>query len=368
MSGKTASKIIRFSEWWDFKLPLPLSIMFALACSQGMSAEQLFGATFTLIGTGFCAAIYASIVNDFCDCRADQIAGKNKLMGMISPGLRLVLLLSSLALLAATIICLQTNILALTCFIGVILVFTCYSMPPIRLKERGFAGLAAIAVGEHVLPSLLAIALVLPQLKEPVAPFWIVAISIWSGAFGLRGIVWHQINDLQSDVLSDVQTAVREYGPTTMRHLIKTVIFPLEVLSYVSILVLTGSQYCYYSLAAYAVVEFLNYKYMKSNLIVVTPSSNERFILFEYYQLFFPVACLLTAMTYDAHFALLLALFCILFCQPISRTLKILFHIGYFRGYRTVKTRISRAESESTLTVAKLHELAQYAIERQSLG
>src|SRR6185437_14849490 len=109
-----------------------------------------------------------STINDITDLRQDECAGKVTPMMSLTHLQRGVLLAAIVALnllVAAAIFRLRCSF---AIFLSLLALFTAYSTFPLRLKERGAAGVVAISLGEHVLPVLLASALVLELTQKPV--------------------------------------------------------------------------------------------------------------------------------------------------------------------------------------------------------
>jgi hypothetical protein len=141
-----------------------------------------------------CAA-YVSVINDLTDRHDDATAGKANrltdqpravvallLIGTIAPAVVLLWYWWSDPLLRWTYAC-------------VWIAFSLYSIPPARLKHRGFAGVLADASGAHLFPTLLFVLLIVRGAERPVDPIWLGAVGIWALCDGLRGILWHQLGD-----------------------------------------------------------------------------------------------------------------------------------------------------------------------------
>src|SRR5690349_9955647 len=152
------------------------------------------------------AAIYASLINDVTDLAGDLRAGKrNSLAGRSR---------SFVATLVAIVIAVgfffawlwRDDAALLWCYLATWLAFSLYSLPPLRLKERGAAGVLCDAAGEHLFPALVAVLLACRGAQRAVNGSWIAAVAVWALAFGLRGIVWHQLTDIANDRAADFRT------------------------------------------------------------------------------------------------------------------------------------------------------------------
>lgn len=324
-----ASQLTRIEQWWDFKMQQPLAAIFALALQQGLFADKVLGLILLLLICGLTAGTFASLVNDFTDLEIDKKAGKIRLIAKFPPICRLLALVAVCFLCLGNFFLLLPNPAAGLIYLSICLVFTCYSIRPFRFKERGFLGAIAIAFGEHLLPTMLAIALV--PFSSSMQPTIIAALAVWSFCFGLRGIFWHQIADESNDKSASCRTAAVELGTDTLVLWTKRFVFPVEVAAVLTILICTKASIVWLGLGLYFAFEYLQYRYMKANLILVKPAENARFIMFEYYQLFLPLALLFTCSRFDSTYLWLSVFYLMLFAKPAMRTGKILLHLARWR-------------------------------------
>lgn len=325
--------LTRVNQWWAFKLPLPIGIACAYAYSNQIGAGPFAVAALLLLLCGVTAALFASVINDIADLEQDRLAGKERAIVMLGPTGRSLVLSAVVGLSIATALTLQKYCHPYAClsYLAIIAVFMAYSIEPVRLKRRSYWGLMAVALGEHVLPTLLALFLLLPLTSTVDLWKWLLSAGIWSFAFGLRGIIWHQISDLRADELGKCATAATTIGEKKLALAAGCFIFPLELLSFGYLLLLSDNVLSYVFLLLHVVVEFLNFKYMQAGLIIVSPKENGRFILFEYYQLFLPLSMLLSLTMHESAYGIALVVFMILFAEPIQRLLKILLHLIRWR-------------------------------------
>jgi hypothetical protein len=109
-----------------------------------------------------------------------------------------------------------------------------YSIPPIRLKERGILGAMMDALGAHVVPTLLFGISMAAVSERP--PGWrmtafLLAAACWALMTGLRGIIVHQVRDRESDLAAGVRTFAGVMGRGTARTLLFRRIYPAELLA-----------------------------------------------------------------------------------------------------------------------------------------
>jgi hypothetical protein len=183
-----------------------------------------------------------------------------------------------------------------------------------RLKRRGIWGVIADASGAHLFPTLLGVVLVYRGQAAPIDSVWLVAVAIWSVCYGLRGILWHQLTDRDSDARIAVRTFAQAHGIATLRRLAHGVVFPCEVAALGCMLWLIGSVLPIVFLALYLLLAwshpctggFQTRPY--SPLVIVVPREGKvargieyRLAMFRYYELYLPLALLLaSALRYPA--------------------------------------------------------------------
>src|SRR5262249_10037133 len=118
----------------------------------------------------------------------------------------------------------------LTCYLAIWLAFALYSIPPFRLKKRGLPGVLWCAAGEQMFPALTAVFIACRGAQRPVSGVWVTSVPVWALAFGLRGIVWHQLTDLENDRRACVQTFAARH-PRGAAILGTFIVFPLELIA-----------------------------------------------------------------------------------------------------------------------------------------
>src|SRR6476659_5250153 len=93
-------KVIRSSEWWEYKMPILLSLAYAPAVHANKSLDGLAGWFGMMLASLIVGAAYVSILNDICDMKDDLASGKSNRLSKIPPVVRWTLLISVLALAA----------------------------------------------------------------------------------------------------------------------------------------------------------------------------------------------------------------------------------------------------------------------------
>jgi 4-hydroxybenzoate polyprenyltransferase len=273
---------------------------------------------FLIVATGFISASFASLVNDYTDLEADRLGGKNTALMQIGPNQRKLALAISIIAAVLTYNLMRPFPTAQAVFAALCAIFAFYSLPPARLKGRGAFGVIAISLGEHVLPAVLAVVLVAESLSLAISPFLLVCLCGWSCAFGMRGIFWHQLTDIENDSKAGCLTLAVNVQAKTLENIARFVIFPLEIIFLVTVLVQVGEPAVWWALALYCVLDFCRYRFMAQNIIIVEAKPFARFVMFEYYQILLPLALLLAAIKDDTVAAFLAVAYIGLFIAPIA--------------------------------------------------
>jgi 4-hydroxybenzoate polyprenyltransferase len=142
-----------------------------------------------------CPATY--LLNDYIDIDGDRIKAPGRAHDLHRPSLRLIVLLFSGGIVWALAAChgVAGGVVAVLVAAAV-----AYSVPPLRLKVRGFAGVATAALAQR-LPFFLI--LCASHELRPIAAAWIVG---YLGLVGLLFILHHQGEDLEVDRAAGLRT------------------------------------------------------------------------------------------------------------------------------------------------------------------
>ncbi len=288
---------LRVHHWWGFKLPPPLAIFYA---SCGLSNVPVLSklpalAALTLALASGAAAI--SLVNDWFDRSEDEAAGKPNRLREASPKDFALLLLPHALLALGFVLLWHDRPLLLATYIGCWASFLLYSVPPFRLKTRGFAGILADAAGASLFPCLLALAAVGVPTAAAQAGAWIAGVALWSLMLGIRGILWHQLADLDHDLKSRTATFVVRASRKRAESLAIRIVFPLELAGLWLMLATLGSSWADWALGAYLVLVALKIVRFRARPAIVVDGARRFFLMHDYYLALLPLALLLQAAT-----------------------------------------------------------------------
>jgi 1,4-dihydroxy-2-naphthoate octaprenyltransferase len=240
-------------------------------------------------------AAYVSVINDLTDRDEDLAAGKaNRLAGRSRATAALFL---AIPIAVGVVICYlwRDDALLLSLYLAAWLAFSLYSIPPFRFKTRGILGVLCDASGSNLFPSLVAVILAYRAAYRPVSFLWLAAVGAWTMANGIRGILWHQLTDVDNDRAAGVRTFVERHPPHVAIRLGTYIAFPLELLALAVILWQIRSPLPLLFLGIYAFVASKRLRHWSMNAVIVAPKPRYLIVLHEYYGLYLPLAILIAS-------------------------------------------------------------------------
>ncbi|HEY6138528.1 MAG TPA: UbiA family prenyltransferase [Thermoanaerobaculia bacterium] len=312
--------LIRADEWWDYKLVPILSTFYATALVLRVAVTSLWVGALTLLLSIVAVAIYASAVNELTDRVDDAAAGKRN---RAADGPRSVTALVAVAVSAGLAFAWfwRGDRPLLACYLAAWLAFALYSIPPVRLKKRGFAGVLCDAAGEQMFPALAAVFVACLGVRRVPGGAWVAAVAVWALAFGLRGIVWHQLKDLENDRAAGIRTFASRL-PRGAALIGAFVVFPLELCAFALMLSQIGSPWPAAFLVLYAVYAVQSARRRQLAPVIVAPKPRSFIVLQDFYTDLFPVALLVASAVRDRRDALVLAAHLLLFPRPVIHAIR----------------------------------------------
>lgn len=297
--GKLAGDV-RASEWWTYKIAPILASAYATAVVLEVSPASLWPTLLLLLMALVALAAFASLINDICDLEEDRLGGKpNKLDGM--PRRRLAALFGACSLsgIAATAWLLRYSPVTASVYVANWLVFVLYSIPPIRLKHRALLGVVAIALGEALLPHMLTVFVTAAAVSRQPPTVWAALVAVWSFAVGLRSILWHQLRDHEADRRAGVETLAVRWSPRLVERAGLWIVFPIELAVFLGILCELDLTVAWALLGVYAATESARRGLLNVTAVVVRPAPGDRLVMFEFYDLFYPIASIAGSLSRD---------------------------------------------------------------------
>jgi 4-hydroxybenzoate polyprenyltransferase len=235
---------MRAAEWWSYKIPPLLAIAYAFILIGDRPPVESIPQAVAGIVSIIAVAAYGYVINDCFDIEVDRRAGKRNSMAgrsvMQRAGILAVIL--SVGWLPAVVV----GYGGLSCLLLAInfLLPTIYSIPPIRLKERGVSGILSDAFAAHLVPTLfLASLLVLPLPTVGLYRWLVVGVmAAWYLCVGLRGIMTHQILDREADLASGVVTLATTQDAIRLLRWDRRILYVVEMGVFVSLILLLGQR------------------------------------------------------------------------------------------------------------------------------
>lgn len=321
-SIRTLATLVRASQWWDYKLAPILVIFYATLVREGASLALEYREAATLLVGLIAGAAYVSISNDIADRRDDRIAGKANRLEGLSHGTIALLLAFPVSIGGMVAWHWRDDVLLLLAYGGAWLAFTAYSLPPFRLKARGAAGVMADALGSQCLPSIVATLAAARGIGHAPDLAWVAAVAVWSGAYGVRGILWHQLHDAAADRASNTGTFVQRHGAIRTRTFVSRFLFPLELVALAAVLAMIPGRASLAGLALYGLFAIGKIERFKLRAVLVEPVDRYLLILFDFYIVFWPITLLIAAAISTPLDAGVLAAQLLLFPVANARTLR----------------------------------------------
>ena len=344
------SSLVRADNWAYSKIPPLLAVGYGTILVNGMDFLSGLQALFLSFVCIFSVAAYGHIVNDIFDIEQDLAIGKKNAMARLSPILRLGACLIFIASGVGPLFLRDFGLAAVILLAINYLLPMIYSVPFIRLKERGFLGVLADALGAHLVPTLF-IALSLTDMNNTSSTLgYAVAASagIWAFFAGLRGIIIHQIADERSDRSANVVTFVTSRRRKRLRKLVLRFFVPCEVIGLIWFLgiMLPSSPLLAIFILIYGAGEFAKVKFRwKLPLFYPEHPSKEPYLPLvnnEFHEVWLPCALVGQLVFKDLFYGLMLAVHIVLFRSIIKERLIILGNLRHDFSELRRRGRIAR--------------------------
>ncbi len=204
----SVAKPFRAEDWWIGKASLLIGLVYLFTIYFQIPFEH-FGiwaccSLITIIG--FASLGY--LVNDYFDLEKDKLANKKNFLLHKSVFQQAVYFSIAFLLLFAPWYFLPYDFFTIALMLLQLLLYLLYSLPAIRLKERGLWGLITDALYAHSIPAIMAAHTYALIANEPIAIPFIVLLFTWQFCIGIRNILLHQLNDYNSDRISNTKTYI----------------------------------------------------------------------------------------------------------------------------------------------------------------
>lgn len=282
--------LLRIRDWWQFKLTPPLALFLATLVAAGEPLlPRWLDMLALLAGIAICAA-FVSLINDYCDREEDARSGKANRVAAFPVGVARTMLILVVGAGVAIAVAWRDEPAALFLYAGSWIAFAAYSAPPMRLKTRGLPGVVADALGSTMFPVLLAVVLAGPPggTGGDALMMMVAAAAVWAFGWGMRGILYHQLGDAESDGRGLVRTFVQRRGAKAAELLSQRVALPLELIGLLALFVIVGSVVPLVFLGIYMGVVAGRAKFMGF-------AGKRQLVLSEYYDGLLPLAMIVAS-------------------------------------------------------------------------
>jgi len=320
-----AIKTIRASEWWGYKLAPLLAVGYATAMKSGKSLAEAGPYLLYIMLAMALGAAYVSVINDITDMEEDLAIGKKNRMAGVAPSRRWIFPVVALLAGAAYIATFYPHFLIMALAMMPWIAFSCYSIPPVRLKKRGIWGVLADASGAHLFTSLFVVASMSYYTGVSIDWIWFSAVGIWALCYGVRGILWHMFFDRENDIASGTPTYATTVDPGRFRAR-EWVILSVEMVAMGVMLWRIGLVLPLLALIFYLIFAVSSWQKLKfrSVIILMPPGYPYPYFIFlaDFYQVFLPFSLLLRAAMAFRYDWIVLIVHGVLFSYGIYRLLR----------------------------------------------
>ena len=328
-------RTIRASEWWGYKLAPLLAIGYATAMKSGKSLLEASPYLLYIMLAMALGAAYVSVINDITDMKEDLAIGKKNRMAGVAPSRRWLFPAAALVAGAAYIATFYPHVLIMALAVMPWIAFSCYSIPPVRLKKRGIPGVLADASGAHIFTSLFIVASMSYYTGEPIDWIWFGAVGVWALCYGLRGILWHMFFDRDNDLASNTPTYATKVDPAGFRGR-ERMILVFEMVALGMMLWRIGRPLPVVFLIFYLLFVAASWRKLGFRIVVILmpPGQPYPYLIFlaDFYQVFLPLSLLLRASLAFRYDWIVLLVHVVLFSWSIRRLLRYAWRIARVPG------------------------------------
>jgi 4-hydroxybenzoate polyprenyltransferase len=175
-------------------------LLFSLAAN--LNATIIHTIALKLLPTYLLVGISGYFLNDLFDVKADELSNKFNITTILNKYvvLFIILFFGLIGFYLLFTISKQASLVLVFQF----LLLLGYSLPFIRLKEKGILGLITDAIYAHVIPGIILLYALQEYIVIPLSLCSIFILFLF--LLGLRDIAIHQFEDLEKDIQSNTKT------------------------------------------------------------------------------------------------------------------------------------------------------------------
>lgn len=309
-----APLLVRPRAWWYNKVPLSVTLVLLLV--DGGSLDFRAAGALALVLLTVCAVgNFGYALNDLYDVDEDAKAGRGN--AALELGLtRTAWIVAGSGALAVALGAAGAGLAGAGLTFATLFLPMAYSIPPLRIKERGWLGVAADALAAHVFPAALALLTVahLGVARPSLAAAG--CVLAWSVAVGIRGILSHQLCTADRDAQAGLRTVVHDLGRDPLERFIVFGLLPLEAAGFAGAAALLNTGWVLWAAGAlYLLCDAYRVSDSRFTVRAMRPDGQRYLPLVEesFYKAWGPLVIGVDAALADLRFLLAPALYALLF-------------------------------------------------------
>lgn len=313
----------RTSDWWEYKISPILAIAYATSITLDSSVNNNILWILILIVSITIGAIFVSTINDISDIEDDIASGKPNRMTNINIKYRWIIPTTCILLGLICLAIFSPDIISMILYTLPWLAYSLYSFKPFRLKERGFLGVLADALGAHVFISLFIVSSLSYYTESQIDWTWFFLIGAWTLIVGIKGILWHQYFDRENDLISQTRTFATTIDPSKIQQY-EMILICSELCVLALILIKLNILIVNMFFGIYLIISFLRYTALNHQVTIILFSKKykSQILLFDFYVAILPISLLIYYSTIEPKTMFLLVLHLVLFPNRILEILR----------------------------------------------
>lgn len=241
-AGKTI-KLVRFYDWWNAKIAYLFLPFYFLLHGSGMDPVIAIAVFTLLLSYLVSTAAFGHIVNDIGDAKPDHDSSRYNFALLVSRKYLYTALFLCILFSVVVLMLLKATIVVYVLALVELVLFAIYSLPPLRLKES-YVGILIDSFYAHVVPFSIVTLIFYDQYGDSINAYVMIFMFslIWQFASGIRGIMHHQIEDLENDLQSGTLTAIVKMGAKRAESISTYIVSPVEFIVLVTLLLISAEQ------------------------------------------------------------------------------------------------------------------------------
>jgi tetratricopeptide (TPR) repeat protein/4-hydroxybenzoate polyprenyltransferase/SAM-dependent methyltransferase len=353
-------KIVRLNNWWLYKIPPLLATGYASILLMDFPTVPSILLNLGLLISLASLFAYGHIINDIFDIEVDRKVGKSNAMAQFMSWQRFLFCILFITTGFALPILMKFNTSAIILLAINYFLPTIYSVPPLRLKERGFWGILSDAAGAHLIPTLFVAATFLhfSTVASPNALIFSIIAAAWAFFTGIRGILLHQLWDRDNDLKASISTFVTQFQPESVRLWINRFVFPCEIILFsgLAVVLCQFSPWLLGFFTVYVLITLAKLNVTQTSL-EPSPSAGKNIIPHDLYEVWLPLALAILLVTRNPAFIIFFGLTLLLFYPSIKiRTMEV-FNIVFnekMQEKKQLEVKLENLQQQLALKTQKL--------------